>query len=350
MMIKISVIIPIYKVEKYLRQCIDSIVNQTYTDLEIILVDDESPDRCPEICDEYAEKDNRICVIHKKNGGASDARCCGLTKATGDYIMFVDGDDWLDTNIIEECVGCINRPQKPDCVIFTYVREYPNNSIITHIMDYSGELTGTDAEDRVYRRLYGLIGNELNHPERLENMGSCCMKVYKREFARNGRFYDISEIGSSEDIVYNMFALYGCQRIVYIDRPAYHYRKMGNSITSSYRPNLMRQWNRLYDIMEDIISDKELGPKYTCALNVRIALSVFGIGINELYSKKTTLLDKIGNIRGYIETKRYMDAINEVDLSLLPLPWKTMMLFAKYKMVYLLYLELVLIDQIRRRF
>ncbi len=92
---KISVIVPIYKVEEYLHRCIDSIINQTYTNLEIILVDDGSPDNCPMICDEYAKKDSRIRVIHKKNGGLSDARNAGLEIATGEYIGFVDSDDWI---------------------------------------------------------------------------------------------------------------------------------------------------------------------------------------------------------------------------------------------------------------
>ena len=92
---KTSVIVPIYKVEEYLHRCIDSIINQTYTNLEIILVDDGSPDNCPMICDEYAKKDSRIRVIHKKNGGLSDARNAGLEIATGEYIGFVDSDDWI---------------------------------------------------------------------------------------------------------------------------------------------------------------------------------------------------------------------------------------------------------------
>lgn len=92
---KISVIVPIYKVEEYLHRCIDSIINQTYTNLEIIIVDDGSPDNCPMICDEYAKKDSRIRVIHKKNGGLSDARNAGLEIATGEYIGFVDSDDWI---------------------------------------------------------------------------------------------------------------------------------------------------------------------------------------------------------------------------------------------------------------
>jgi glycosyltransferase involved in cell wall biosynthesis len=96
----ISIIIPIYKVEPYLRQCIDSIIHQTYTNLEIILVDDGSPDSCPKICDEYAKKDNRIIVVHKKNGGLSDARNAGLDICSGAYIYFLDGDDFIENNTI----------------------------------------------------------------------------------------------------------------------------------------------------------------------------------------------------------------------------------------------------------
>ena len=98
---KISVIVPIYKVEPYLRRCLDSIVNQTYRNLEIILVDDGSPDNCGNICDEYAQKDLRIEVIHKENGGLSSARNIAIDKANGDYLAFVDSDDWLDTDMFE---------------------------------------------------------------------------------------------------------------------------------------------------------------------------------------------------------------------------------------------------------
>ena len=95
----ISVIIPVYKVEKFLDRCIESVVNQTYKNLEIILVDDGSPDKCGEMCDEWAKKDDRIEVIHKPNGGLSDARNIGIDKCKGDFIMFVDSDDYLDLEI-----------------------------------------------------------------------------------------------------------------------------------------------------------------------------------------------------------------------------------------------------------
>ena len=96
----ISIIVPIYNVELYLRRCLDSVLNQTYTNLEIILVDDGSPDGCPQICDEYAAKDKRIAVIHKENGGLSDARNAGLDICKGKYISFIDSDDWVDEKYI----------------------------------------------------------------------------------------------------------------------------------------------------------------------------------------------------------------------------------------------------------
>jgi Glycosyltransferases involved in cell wall biogenesis len=101
---KISIIVPIYKVEPYLRQCVDSIINQTYKNIEIILIDDGSPDKCPVICDKYAIMDKRIRVIHKVNGGLSDARNAGLEIATGDYLGFVDGDDWISLTMYEELI------------------------------------------------------------------------------------------------------------------------------------------------------------------------------------------------------------------------------------------------------
>ena len=92
---KFSVIIPIYKVEKYLPECVESVLKQTYTDFEVLLVDDGSPDSCPQICDDYASKDSRVKVIHKPNGGQADARNVGLEKASGDYVCYVDSDDYL---------------------------------------------------------------------------------------------------------------------------------------------------------------------------------------------------------------------------------------------------------------
>lgn len=98
----ISVIVPVYKVEQYLIECVTSILNQTYQNLEILLIDDGSPDNCPQMCDKFATMDSRIRVIHKTNGGLADARNTGLENATGEYVAFVDSDDWIDLNTYTE--------------------------------------------------------------------------------------------------------------------------------------------------------------------------------------------------------------------------------------------------------
>ena len=114
---KVSVIVPIYKVEPYLDQCVQSIVNQTYKNLEIILVDDGSPDNSPAMCDAWAEKDNRIRVIHKENGGFSSARNAGLDAATGDYIQFVDSDDWILPDMTAALVSCAVEGERRCCAL-----------------------------------------------------------------------------------------------------------------------------------------------------------------------------------------------------------------------------------------
>lgn len=120
----ISVIIPIYNVEKYIEKCINSIIVQTYTNMEVILVDDGSPDNCPQICDEYAKKDKRIKVIHKKNGGLSDARNVGVKNAIGDYIIFLDSDDYWENKTHMEIIAKQLQEEKADVLIFGYRKFY----------------------------------------------------------------------------------------------------------------------------------------------------------------------------------------------------------------------------------
>lgn len=145
-MLKISIVVPIYKVEQYIDKCINSLINQTYENIEIILVDDGSPDNCPQICDKYTENEKRIKVIHKKNGGLSDARNVGVNNCTGEYVLFVDSDDFIELNTIEKFVGVMST-NKPDIVVGNAVKLindkktsmnhiYINNSSIISGKDY----------------------------------------------------------------------------------------------------------------------------------------------------------------------------------------------------------------------
>lgn len=210
----ISVIVPIYNVEKYLDKCVDSIINQTYKNLEIILVDDGSPDNCPAMCDNWAKKDSRIKVIHKTNGGLSDARNHGLDIATGEYVTFVDSDDWLELDGIESLV----KPLKDKCydiVIggFYFNSEKSESSIYPN---QNTPLTTTEAIKRI------LIGTEINH--------SSSAKLYNLTLFKNirypkGKFY--------EDF-FTVFKIVNSSKLIYIiNAPIYHYWKNPESITQS---------------------------------------------------------------------------------------------------------------------
>ena len=143
----VSVIIPIYCVERYLEQCLNSVVQQTHTELEIILVDDGSTDQCPMLCDAWAKRDSRITVIHKANGGLSDARNVGIDSAHGDYILFVDSDDWIEPNMVE-CMLSVLEEQHADICACGIFYEYPQKTAIREVDSFVGNSTET------YRRLY----------------------------------------------------------------------------------------------------------------------------------------------------------------------------------------------------
>jgi len=212
----ISVIVPVYKVEKYLDFCIRSIVNQTYKNLEIILVDDGSPDNCPRICDEWAQKDQRITVIHKENGGLSDARNAGLKIATGDYIGFVDSDDWIDLSLYEVLVNEI----KTNCsdIAACGVKLYYEDTDVFSDLTISGSFVFSTEE--ALRAL--ITENELKYP--------VYYKLYKAQIIKNILF-PIGKI--HEDVFWSYQAIAAATKVSVCDHCFYYYRQRTNSIMST---------------------------------------------------------------------------------------------------------------------
>lgn len=346
---KVSVIVPIYNVEKYLRQCLESLKKQTYLNLEIIMVDDGSTDSSGIICDEFIEEDKRFIVLHKNNSGLSAAREAGMKKVSGDYVMFVDGDDWLELDTIRKCVLEIEQDDRIGCVLFSYAKEVKGATISMHVMDESLELYDKEVEFKIYRRLFGLSKDELSHPERMENIVSCCMKLYRVEYARKGKYFDTKWVGSCEDGLFNMYALQGCKGVVYIDEALYHYRKIEGTLTSTYRPKLIKQWDNLFDEMLKVIKEYELGDDYLEALDNRIALSITAIGLNELRNPDHGSIGHIKVIRQYLSEERYQKACKNLACRQLPIVWQVLMLSCKYKISFFVYIIIKMISVIRKR-
>ena len=342
---KVSIVVPIYNIEEYLEQCVDSLIKQTYQKLQIILVDDGSTDNSGAICDKYMKTDERVQVIHKANGGLSSSREAGVNAANGQYLMFVDGDDWLDLNTIEKCVKMVLRDTTISCVMFSYAKETEIATIPMHIMDGDMIFVGDEAKDRVHRRIFGLTSDELNHPERMENVVSCCMKLYRIDLAKAGKYFDTKAVGSCEDGLFNIYALANCEKIAYLDAPYYHYRKREGSLVKSYKPDFVEQWGELFSIMQEYISENDLGQLYKEALNNRIALSITAISLNKMRDINSSTLEKIRYIRKYLDGACYKKAIHNMDMTHLPAIWKVLLTCCKMRLASVVYIGVLVVSR-----
>lgn len=213
---KISVIIPVYNIAEYLPRCLDSVLNQTYKNLEVVVVDDGSTDNSVDVIEEYAKKDSRIVKIFKKNTGVSDTRNKGIDTATGDYITFVDGDDYIEPDMYEILM---NNALKYDADISHcgYQMVFPSR------VDYyynTGEKFIQDNKKGIIDLLKG---------ERIEP--SPCNKLYKRSVIKDERMP--SDIRNNEDYLFNVMVFKNAQKSVFEDKPLYHYILRENSATTS---------------------------------------------------------------------------------------------------------------------
>lgn len=210
---KISVIIPVYKVEKFLPDCVDSVLSQTYTNLEVILVDDGSPDRCGAICDEYAEKDSRVKVIHKENGGQGSARNRGLDAATGDYIAFVDSDDWIDPDMYEVLLKLLLEHDADIAeASYRFYRPWKTENKTLECPN-TQKVFVWEAEEILERFYFG--------PDLFSDVAVMVWnKLYKASLLRDLRF---REGFIYEDSEFMPRVLYACKKLVKYDRSVYTY-------------------------------------------------------------------------------------------------------------------------------
>ena len=212
----LSIIVPVYNVEKYIERCIKSILNQSFTNFELILVDDGSPDKCGEICDEYEKKDSRIKVIHKKNGGLSDARNAGIERAKGEYIAFVDSDDFINKYMYEILYKNAKK-WDADISICNFKMVCENDRI-----DEDISVICEDA--KVYGRNEAL--NKLYSNENLQFIVAW-NKIYKKELFLNIR-YDYGKCHEDEFIIHKL--IYNANKIAYCSSEMYYYLQRNNSI------------------------------------------------------------------------------------------------------------------------
>ena len=221
---KVSVVIPVYKVEPFLRRCVDSVLHQTLTDLDIVLVDDGSTDHCPQICDSYAQQDSRVQVIHKQNGGLASARNAGMRAATGEYLFFLDSDDWIEADGMETLYQLACRYQV-DFVRYRAIRTgwpgLPEQAPC--MLEEPREMPGgyydkSRIEKELYPRL--LMTNQLTLGPVVGAWGA----LYKTEFLMKNQLFFSEEIRFSEDVLFSAQVVYAANHFYYLDQAGiYHY-------------------------------------------------------------------------------------------------------------------------------
>ena len=248
---KVSIVIPIYKVEHYMRRCVDSLVNQTYKNIEIILVDDGSPDRCPQICDDYANEDSRIKVIHKKNGGLSDARNAGLHIATGEYVMYVDSDDYVELDACEQLINAM----KPEIdFVVGVIKEIRGKSVT--FQRHTNLISGKEYTSKEF-----VIASIKNG----EWYAPAVLNMYRRSFlVDNKLFYKVGWYYEDTEMLPRLFLV--AKKIAYIDYPFYNYVIRDESIMTSglndEKKRMIldnyREWMRQFSLVKDATLQKYL--------------------------------------------------------------------------------------------
>ncbi len=242
---KVSVIIPCYKVEKYLDRCVESVINQTLKDLEIILVDDESPDHVPEICDEWALKDARIKVIHKKNGGLGMACNSGIEVATGKYVAFLDSDDWIDANMYQTMYDTAEKNQAQ--MVFTGLRRVDTNGNVIGYLTHKEKFQIYEGKNEIDGLACDLVASEVSlAAERTLQMSAKVVLYSKSTIDENHlRFVSEREV-MSEDMHFNLNMLSHSQCVCVVPRFFYNYRCTTGSITQKVDLDQFERIKSLY--------------------------------------------------------------------------------------------------------
>lgn len=297
----ISVVIPVYNVEKFLNKCVESVAHQTYKNLEIILVDDGSQDNCSTMCDEWKKKDSRVKVIHKENGGLSDARNIGYSVSNGEYISFIDSDDWIDKDFYSLLALELDSGSDiAECAI-DWCDEEGNTIIVKGFSEY--KVLSTVEATQTLLREQGITQTVWN-------------KIYKRECI-NGIFFQTGKY--HEDNFWTWQIFLKSNRVSVLNKPMYHYVQRKNSIMGE-KYSLRRLdaleaeylcYNNLKndDNFREIVVNRFVG---TCMYQMQCALK------NLNHTNKKNAIDKIINYIKKSDIKEYKDLLNSI--------WKKMYL------------------------
>lgn len=299
---KVSIIVPVYNVEPYLDSCIQSLINQTLTDIEIILVDDQSPDNCPALCDEYAQQDKRIHVIHKQNGGLGYARNSGMAAATGEYIAFCDSDDFMDLNAYEVCYNAAKQTNA-DEVRFLMRRFSNGDNIIYKNSPTNARLAKTsNATEKLDTLLTNIAPLLHSQTLKVQSTASSCTAIFKTSVIREHNIQFLSERKViCEDYLFNIDFANACDTIVFTENTFYNYRHNWQSLSMSFYPERLNRNLSFINILANKL--KSIGYPEAETFAVGGIFSILFAFIKQIFSINATVAEKKNYFKTYIDFK-----------------------------------------------
>lgn len=318
----LSIIIPAYNAERYIERTINSVIQQSYKQIQIIIVNDGSEDKTADILDEFTKRDNRIEIVHKENGGLSSARNIGMEKARGEYLFFLDSDDWLESNYLETAMKILK--QKNVDILFTpYKRVYKNTSMKTDIYDESYiEFSKKMVRNNLLLRLYGPVCGEEKSPTRLDNLNTAWGKFYRKKKFENLRFESRNIVGLSEDLWFNVNAFYIADSAIYLGNVYVCYNKINDkSLVSTYHSEWKSIRKNVNQMMKNFAKEHQLKEDFFEALNNRIVLLSFSDVLSVCHSD-LCFMDKKHICEQIIYDEMFRRALHSFSYTDMKLIWK----------------------------
>ena len=313
---KVSVVVPIYNVEKYLKQCVESLLNQTLKEIEIILVDDESPDLSGKIADEYEKKYSNIKTIHKKNGGLGPARNTGLEHATGEYVAFLDSDDWVQSDMYEK-LYMVAKQQEADIVVSGHCDVSNGIPVLQKQHPLRGNVYASVDEIREVRK--NLFGHDINDIEVESFPMSVCMSIYNRNMIEKYqlRFENIL----SEDTIFNISAYKFAKKIIFTEYTDYCYRKdEQESITQTFSKSKKIQFKTFLQRLRNL-AEKEKDENYLMRSR-RMAIDYCRFYIRIVGSCRESFKNKKSYIRDFAQDQDIANLWSGYPINKLPMQQK----------------------------
>lgn len=319
-MVKVSVIIPIYNVEKYLDQLLDSLVEQSLKDIEIILVDDGSPDNSGAICEKYAKNDQRFHVIHKKNEGVSKARNDGLKTAKGEYVIFCDSDDWLPLNALELLYNEAKRTNADVTIgdVYRYeggkdvLAQFYKSAFVTDDREFIDKMIQADFY-KTYCPMPPSTGPAFGY-------GGPWNKLVKLSMLQEkGITFDSRVKGIFDDLIYTAHILANATKVAYIPKPVYYYRILPVSITKTYKPNALEINEAIFNSWQEFIDKFDRTDAFKKPYYANIVRRFIEIFPYYFFSSKNQkrLSEVLREMKQTMLSEPYKTAIREVDSKML---------------------------------